>query len=169
MRKEDAHRTEHRCSPDSDTKGSADGWWGFFGGKATIRLHLFVCLLFVFLLSPRTTVKISFAVVLRQGDHQRCSQWQIRLPGFCIFSYKHKNKSIVDLLSHTLKDFSKCVDLFGPDEKGKLRLRRKTRTTTTTIKTVLFMKPYSLNTKIQTTGKVPYNRCPFGEIITSDR
>lgn len=141
----------------------------FFGGKATIRLHLFVCLLFVFLLYPRTTVKISFAVVLRQGDHQRCSQWQIRLPGFCIFSYKHKNKSIVDLLSYTLKDFSKRVDLFGPDEKGKLRLRRKTRTTTTTIKTVLFMKPYRLNTKIQTTGKVPYNRCPFSEIITSDR
>lgn len=138
-----------------------------FGVKSNHKAAL-VCL-FVFLLSPRTTVKISFAVVLQQGDHQRCSQRQIRLPGFCIFSYKHKNKSIVDLLSHTLKDFSKRVDLFGPDEKGKLWLRRKTRTTTTTIKTVLFMKPYCLNTKIQTTGKVPYNRCPFGEIITSDR
>lgn len=31
------------------------------------------------------------------------------------------------------------------------------------------MKSYCLNTKIQTTGKVPYNRCPFSEIITGDR
>lgn len=31
------------------------------------------------------------------------------------------------------------------------------------------MKPYCLNNEIQTTGKVPYNRCSFSEIITSDR
>lgn len=69
LRKEDAHRTENscrRCYPDSDIKGSADGCWGFFLCYSNRKAAPYFFLFLLFLLSPRTAAKISFAELFQQ-------------------------------------------------------------------------------------------------------
>lgn len=70
LRKEDGYKTENscrRCYPDGDIKGSADGCWDIFCVTTTVRLHLFFFFCFpLFLLFPRTAVKIGFAELFQQ-------------------------------------------------------------------------------------------------------
>lgn len=148
LRKEDAHRTENSAE-DAILMVTLKALLmavGFFCVTATIRLHLFFCFP-LFLLSPGTAVKISFAELFQQTipnspplQELRCCHGvttSVVLDGkySCwafVFSFTTQEQiHCGPTISHFKEDFSKCVDLFGPDEKEKLQMRRKMRTVTT--------------------------------------
>lgn len=74
----------------------------------------------------------------------------------------------VPTVSHALKRTFKNVWICLDQMKRKTTDEKENENSNNN-KTQLFMKSSCLNTKIQTPGKVPYNRCSFSELITSDR